>query len=84
MNQGPTDITIPARSEKVCNGCAYLHSTPGLRGRNKVTNHFTCIHPEFQEQLADVVTLRRGRNIHLNHEGSCTTPDWCPFVQPKK
>lgn len=79
--QGPTLRTIPAQSETVCNGCTYLHTSPGMRGHRHVTNDYACQHPDFRNETIPMST-KRGRSIHINHEGSCTTPQWCPFVQP--
>ena len=79
--QGPSIRNIPQQSFKVCHGCEFLDKQAGMRGHKRVTNNFNCIHPDFKGEY----TLgQRGRTIHYNHEGDCTTPNWCPFLQPKE
>lgn len=82
-NDGPQNRTIPAQTFKVCTGCKYLDKQPMLRGHRSVTDNYTCRHPDFKNETAVVSTIKRGRTIHYNHAGECTTPDWCPFLQPK-
>lgn len=76
--QGPRTVTIPAETETICNGCEFLKTSAGMRGQNKVTNHFWCDHANFKTERPLMVG-ETGRTIHFNHEGNCQTPDWCPF-----
>lgn len=85
MKQGPTQRSIPAQTETVCNGCEYLHKEAMMRGHKSVTDNYCCTHPDI---LKECGLLRsgfgsKGKMIHFNHEGNCTTPDWCPFLNTK-
>lgn len=80
QNEGPQIKTIPAQSEKVCNGCKYLDEQPGLRGHEKVTNSYTCTHENYKNENANF-TCGKGKIIHFMHEGDCQTPGWCPLLQ---
>ena len=40
--------------------------------------------PDFKNETVIMSLHKKGRSIHFNHAGECTTPDWCPFLKPKK
>lgn len=80
MSEGPVVKTIPQQSYRVCEGCKYLNKEPVMRGHKSVTNNFTCTHPNFENERI-LLGSQKGRTIHFNHEGDCTTPDWCPYLQ---
>ena len=81
-NQGPTLRNIPQQSFKVCNGCEFLDKQAMMRGHKSVTDNYTCQHPDFNDEQV-LLGSKRGRTIHFNHEGDCTTPHWCPFLKPQ-
>ena len=82
MSQGPTTRSIPARTERVCNGCDYLNKQARMRSHKSVTDDYSCTHPDFEKDSI-LMGTGKGRTIHFNHEGSCTTPGWCPFLKLK-
>lgn len=77
-NNGPLVRTIPTQQFKVCTGCKFLDKQAMLRGHANVTDNYTCRHPDF---FNEHFFGTRGRTIHYNHSGECTTPNWCPFVK---
>lgn len=81
--QGPSIRNIPAQREQVCNGCEFLKTSGGMKGHRHVTNDFACTHPDFSGEQ-QLMSGSSGRTIHFNHEGSCETPYWCPFLKPKQ
>lgn len=77
--EGPSIKNIPALSYNVCNGCKFLHTQAGMRGRFVHTDNYGCMHPDADIHPFTTSLLGKGRSIHFNHEGDCTTPDWCPI-----
>lgn len=81
--QGPTLRTIPQQTERVCNDCEYLETQAGVRGHRHCTNSFACLHPDINTGNRTSFNMK-GVSIHYGIEGSCTTPDWCPFLNKKQ
>lgn len=79
-NEGFQTITYPLVKVRVCHGCKYLNKQPMMRGHKSVTDNYTCAHPTFENERV-LFGSQIGRTIHFNHEGDCTTPDWCPFLK---
>jgi hypothetical protein len=79
MNEGYTIRHIPAQEYKVCHGCKYLNTVPVMFGHRTVTNDYTCMNPD-----AQLVINSGGRWIHLNHQGDCIVPSWCPYLKQKE
>lgn len=79
-NEGPQTRTIPQQQETVCNGCKHLEVEPMMYGHKSVTKNYTCLHADMTKERL----WSNGKLIHWNHEGSCITPGWCPFLKPKQ
>lgn len=80
-NEGPQLLSRPATTERVCNGCKFLDRKAMLRGHDRTTDNYYCIHPDFENEKHAFFSKEKGKAIHHNHEGNCTTPDWCPFLK---
>lgn len=83
MNEGSTIRNYPAHSERVCNGCKYLHTQAMMRGHKSVTDNYSCAHDDFKGERG-LLSNAPVRTIHFNHSGSCTTPSWCPLLPQNK
>ena len=79
-NEGFSVRDTPAQKIRVCTGCKYLDKQAMMRGHKSVTDNYTCQHPDFADEHP-LFSKQNGRTIYFNHEGECTTPNWCPFLK---
>jgi hypothetical protein len=79
-NEGPHEVIIPSTRFTSCSGCKYFNRRLVKSGRNPIYAS-NCEHPEIREE---VKRFGFEGNLQENNLGIVETPNWCPYLNPKK